>query len=236
MEDRGAVELVAVRDPDGVTDPQIEEGNCTVRIEDLPPLNARGEKYRSQALVGVGIVSCICISLTFGTHAFAAPPMRKVLLPLIWLWSSLAFAGVAYILGSSPGVIERSPSTCYPIHEEVLPSLLEKKKIQGMGNLRGPSGDSTMGSYCVRCFVWRPLNKFGHIVHHCNICQRCVIGFDHHCDFYGRCIVAGNMFAFRVVIAMFPTGLLTFVVAMLTSRVAPAEANQAAFLSAVLFK
>merc|ERR1719284_1232627 len=114
MEDRGAVELVAVPKPDGVPNPEIEEGNCTVRIEDLPPLNPRKKEYRSQALVGVGIVSCICISLVFGTHVFAAPPMRKVLLPLIWLWSSLAVAGVADISWFEPWCHRAKPLHVLP--------------------------------------------------------------------------------------------------------------------------
>ena len=50
-------------------------------------------------------------------------------------------------------------------------------------------------------------------VHHCSICQRCVVDFDHHCGVFGRCIAGqgmrGNMGYFKVVLAMGCLGSFT---------------------------
>jgi hypothetical protein len=58
-------------------------------------------------------------------------------------------------------------------------------------------------------------------VHHCSICQRCVVDFDHHCGVFGRCIAGegmrGNMGYFKVVIAMGCWGSFTTVAAFVAA-------------------
>jgi hypothetical protein len=97
-----------------------------------------------------------------------------------------------------PGVVKRSPETCFPLPPKVA-DLIEagatSEQIQQLGNLHGEKG-----SFCVRCLVWRGGDNVQ--PHHCSTCQRCVTHFDHHCGVFGRCIAGdglrGNMGFFKV--------------------------------------
>merc|ERR1712139_273725 len=110
---------------------------------------------------------------------------------------------------------------CYPIPGEVAEQLnrgahaMELKK-----NVPGPQGHASLGSYCVRCLVWRPPNhRERGKSHHCGICQRCYTSFDHHCSVFGRCIVGSNLPAFYTLIALVPLAVATGIVPVIMSPV-----------------
>eukprot|EP00326_Haptolina_ericina_P038115 CAMPEP_0181237124 /NCGR_PEP_ID=MMETSP1096-20121128/38581_1 /TAXON_ID=156174 ORGANISM="Chrysochromulina ericina, Strain CCMP281" /NCGR_SAMPLE_ID=MMETSP1096 /ASSEMBLY_ACC=CAM_ASM_000453 /LENGTH=189 /DNA_ID=CAMNT_0023332429 /DNA_START=105 /DNA_END=674 /DNA_ORIENTATION=- len=121
-----------------------------------------------------------------------------------------AFVALVCLFGlmfGDPGVVKRSPETCFPLPPKVA-DLIEagatSEQIQQLGNLHGEKG-----SFCVRCLV------LGDNVqpHHCSTCQRCVTHFDHHCGVFGRCIAGdglrGNMGFFKVLISMAGAGIFT---------------------------
>eukprot|EP00438_Fugacium_kawagutii_P027644 Skav231547 [mRNA] locus=scaffold84:783049:783666:- [translate_table: standard] len=126
---------------------------------------------------------------------------------------------------ADPGVIQRTPETCFPIPAQVMEMLLRGERAEE--NVT----DGTR-SFCVRCFVWRTekasihstglLNQLLKIArptraHHCSICQRCVLNFDHHCSVFGRCITSGNLCFFYGLIALGTTGGLTFTLSLVLS-------------------
>jgi len=194
-------------------------------LETLPALPQRGGLFWSQpasAIAVVGILSAFLVSTTCGVAqdpGLPWPAGRSLLGPLIWLWAALAALSTAFILLGRAGEVQRSTATCYPIPEQVVHCLEHNAEgLRSLDNINGPEGSRTLGTYCVRCLVWRPPNRdpvTGESAksHHCSICQRCVVGFDHHCDFFGRCIVSGNMVCFGLTIGMLWAGLITSAVA-----------------------
>jgi len=147
----------------------------------------------------------------------------RILMYAIFAEAALAVLCLLYILFGQAGVIRRSKSTCYPMPaavEEILRrgSLMQDDdgSIYGLSrNIEGPQGDARLGSYCVRCFVWRPpsIRVLEH-AHHCRTCGRCVTKFDHHCGVFGRCIVGGNMPCFQLLVGLFPAAFATSFLAM----------------------
>eukprot|EP00439_Symbiodinium_sp_Y106_P031005 s8783_g3.t1 len=87
--------------------------------------------------------------------------------------------------------------------------------LDGLKNIPSRQDIPHQDSYCVRCCLWRPRNAGK--VHHCNVCQRCVTGFDHHCGVFGRCIVRGNMPCFLANIGMMFAGMVTAMMALMSS-------------------
>jgi len=177
-----------------------------IPISELPKLPKRGMEYYTEPWCGIFIVSSLSISLTFVTTAVGlrnpSSSVASVLgVGLIWTWALVAVVCTAYILFGRAGEIKRSPSTCYPIPQDVANALLANKTLELMDNVEGMDG----ASFCVRCLLWRPSKS-----HHCSTCQRCVTGFDHHCGVFGRCIVRGNMPCFVTLNLMMLAGLFTF--------------------------
>mmetsp|Transcript_106955 Transcript_106955/g.307620 ORF Transcript_106955/g.307620 Transcript_106955/m.307620 type:complete len:253 (+) Transcript_106955:133-891(+) len=215
-------------------------------LDKLPPLPKPSSRYRSEPFMGICIVvglSALLVSVTQGvaTQAFAAARAAKssavpdtvdnegvrllhMAVNLIWAEAITAVVSMLYLLLGSAGVIRRSARTCYPVPGEVAERVREGRSMEGLKNLRGPMGSRSYGSYCVRCLVWRPPRDAGKS-HHCNVCQRCVKGFDHHCGVFGRCIVRGNMPCFFAMIAMMFLGMATAMVAVAAG--AGAEARPA---------
>ena len=144
-------------------------------------------------------------------------------LPFWWFWSevivihTLALVALAcYVLirFGDPGEIKRSLHNCFPMPQEMLDWL--EKKARGppspppLKQNPKPAPDLTSSerhSYCVRCYVWRPVGS-----HHCRTCQRCVVGFDHHCGVFGRCIAAKNIVPFYILLYVFYAGFMSGVV------------------------
>mmetsp|Transcript_90029 Transcript_90029/g.159425 ORF Transcript_90029/g.159425 Transcript_90029/m.159425 type:complete len:279 (+) Transcript_90029:32-868(+) len=191
-------------------------------IKELPDLLPRGEAYYSEPCCGiclVTILSIIFISLTMASCSTETldEGFCQVVRMLICTFAIIAGFCTLFLLCAGAGEIRRSPSTCYPIPEEVATCLLAnpRQPTDGLSNIKSSRDSKT---YCVRCFVWRPGEEdYSGKSHHCQICQRCVTGFDHHCGVFGRCIVQANMICFTTVIAMLFCGMLTVAVAFVAA-------------------
>lgn len=206
------------------------EKDQAITLSMLPPLQDRYAAYYTEPWGGVLTVlffcsvfcGCACFSVLGGTHAKEGATAMYSLLLAVFVEAVLAFLCVFYILFAQAGVIKRSAKSCYPLPPLVEDLLLERnglknppprgrrKKLEDLDNVDGPDNHPILGSYCVRCFVWRPPRKENQApAHHCRTCQRCVRGFDHHCGVFGRCIVAGNMPCFGTLVALLPVGFVT---------------------------
>lgn len=189
---------------DGV-DLSLEEGHppMAITMDKLPPLPSRPCAYYLQPLIGILIVCGACSLLNSATvHG-------TVRHQLVLLWSAVALACSMVLLFVEPsGQVHRSKLTCYPIPDEVVAALNTPRGTCGMSNIAGPMDSRSLGTYCVRCLVWRPACG-GDDVHHCQVCQRCYVGYDHHCSLFGRCIAQGNFIFFYGMILMLPMGCAT---------------------------
>ena len=101
---------------------------------------------------------CILISLLVGlTQGVALDPGAET--PRAVFWAALVLiygeAGIASfcLLGlmfGNPGVIKRTPQTCFPIPDAVADRLAQGLPLDDLRNLA-----SNGRTYCVRCHVWR---------------------------------------------------------------------------------
>lgn len=216
----------------GAGDPRsVEDGVCAVPtgeipLSALPPLPARGSGYHSEPIVGfllvVGIC-CVLVGLSFhgAVQQRGAITIAKACLGIVALWAAVAISCIMSLLfGAAPDEIKRSNSTCYPMPAEVAQQLLSGRGTPLTGsNVDGPRGSPRLGTYCVRCLVWRPPPKTeAGRPHHCNVCQRCVVGFDHHCNLFGRCITRGNLPTFYLLVSMLPMGVVTALMPMVMAN------------------
>jgi len=197
---------------------------CQIPLCDLPPLPHRGKGYRTEPFMGICVVlvlSAMLVGLTSGMTVQGESDnwhgsIQIAMLALIWVEAGIAVLCLLYLLLGNAGVIHRSTTTCFPIPAEVEQRLRESQSLEGLKNISGPTGSQTLGTYCVRCLVWRP-PKEDSKSHHCNTCQRCVVGFDHHCGVFGRCIVRGNMPCFFTLISMMFAGMVTAISAVVAN-------------------
>eukprot|EP00927_Polykrikos_kofoidii_P076352 TRINITY_DN7333_c0_g1_i1.p1 TRINITY_DN7333_c0_g1~~TRINITY_DN7333_c0_g1_i1.p1 ORF type:complete len:222 (+),score=29.52 TRINITY_DN7333_c0_g1_i1:189-854(+) len=209
--------------------PPADEAGVTAEefpLKSLPPLPDRGNGYHSEPIVGTCLVLGICAVL-IGLCVHTAIQTKgvvnysKVTVAMVLLWSCVAVSCILHLMfGDPPDEIKRSHATCYPMPVEVVERLRSGRTtpLPG-GNFEGPPNSTTLGSYCVRCLVWRPpLKTEAGRAHHCNVCQRCVVGFDHHCNLFGRCITRGNLPTFYLLVAMLPIGVLTALVPLVITE------------------
>ena len=92
-----------------------------------------------------------------------------------------ALVALLGLMLSDPGVIRRSPQTCYPVPADVAERLRDGKPRPERNVAEGDR------SYCVRCLVWRSSTHGACCLargttlhpHHCSSCRRCVADFDH---------------------------------------------------------
>ena len=187
-------------------------------LSQLPPLHQRSFAYFVEPWTGLCVTGVFCCIYTSAVYSFTPPDdhylssFQRHARGMMLLWVSVAVASTVYLVFGGAGEIQRSATTCYPIPDVVLERLRRGEDLCGWDNLSGPTGSKTLGSYCVRCLLWRPPKNIAK-PHHCDTCQRCVLHFDHHCGVFGRCIVRGNMPCYCTIIFMFFTGWITVVLA-----------------------
>eukprot|EP00747_Dinoflagellata_sp_TGD_P219096 gnl/TRDRNA2_/TRDRNA2_91266_c0_seq1.p1 gnl/TRDRNA2_/TRDRNA2_91266_c0~~gnl/TRDRNA2_/TRDRNA2_91266_c0_seq1.p1 ORF type:complete len:259 (+),score=37.95 gnl/TRDRNA2_/TRDRNA2_91266_c0_seq1:25-801(+) len=199
-------------------------------IDQLPPAPERDPWAQFEvSCQGVACVLAAIVGELYLLHQLSQtaleqlPFERRALMMLNGSLAIIAVVCVACIPWVDPGVIRRSPETCFPLPDAVSEKLLKGNMV--MANVV----DGNM-SFCVRCFVWRP-----HGSHHCNECKTCVRDFDHHCDVFGRCIAGdgwfrGNLGIFRVLMSCLLVSVIEFLillpVGMIRTMLASAEKVQ----------
>jgi hypothetical protein len=180
----------------------------------LPPMpQPRRGQMRSEASCGCVTVLGVIAACVGGTYLFVSVvgswEFPHIFHYIIGVEAAVAIICLLGLLLGDPGTLKRSEARCTPIPEGTIRDfLLQGKPVPTtVGNFRDPA----RGTYCVRCLLWR--EKAEREVHHCRICQRCVVDFDHHCGVFGRCIAGrglhGNMGYFKGVIAMGCLGTFT---------------------------
>ena len=149
---------------------------------------------------------------------------------LIYAEALVALICLAGLAIADPGVIQRTPETCFPLPDQVQPwvnSFSEQKADNDVSTLlveppqelyiSHPEEDN-QDTFCVKCLIWRK-SKRGVRYFHCAVCQRCVKYYDHHCSVFGRCIAGtgtlrGNYKFFVTIIFMFMLAYFTTIVAL----------------------
>ena len=180
----------------------------------VPPLPRPRPARQQQFTVGCMLVVTISTVLLFIAWQVIASdvwpaPLGATLCALCILE---AIAGLTCLVGlqiTTSVVLERDPTK--PLPEAVSAALRSGDKLPAK-NIE----DSVLGTFCVRCLLWRPplreesagacghhsgrwwpaaphvlthlYDHGGRTYHHCSTCQRCVADFSHHCGVFGRCM------------------------------------------------
>ena len=221
----------------------------------FPPLpRPNVELKRREMTSGVSLVFLLIatfVGLTHGVALTAVDAFEKYgaewwsFLILIYTSASAAMIVLLLLMTSDPGIVHRTPETCFPIPlpAQVWVESYVKRRKEGKEPKADYDDDSILSlrptelylvspedvcsgdSYCVRCLVWRR-NMDGETNYskyfHCNTCQRCVRNFDHHCSVFGRCIAGGgsskgNILYFWALIASGSLGFMVTAVALIWS-------------------
>lgn len=159
------------------------------------PKRAASALARFQVQVGSGIVLGISLMCVLTTHVGALGHGTIqggrwwFFLLAIYLEAIVAVCCLLGILFGDPGVVKRTPENCLPLPEMVAERLHRGESLEGLDNLQ----HEQLGSYCVRCCVWRrnpgklarsylPADCDASVCeqgpHHCSTCARCVNHFD----------------------------------------------------------
>lgn len=182
-------------------DPEEGSSETPIMVDMLPPLqDPLSELKRRQKVNGSSLVIFLILFYVGVTHglaleAFAGIQHKSIpwYIFLILIYS-LAVCAILCLFGLfvvDPGIVKRSPESCFPIPSEMKP-LIQSYVDKTQDDYEPPtesycSADDESGdTYCTRCLVWRRKSEGRHF--HCNTCQRCVKHFDHHCSVFGVCI------------------------------------------------
>ena len=161
----------------------------------LPPLpRPRRAALRAESCIGIKTILAIIGVVLIITHLAILPgslsaASRTACLAITYAEVAVALLCLERILRGDPGTIKRTPATTRPMPRRVADALRRYPTADAVVGCGNNVVDPVLGSYCVRCCVWRPPRSKAH---HCSQCQRCVVDFDHHCGFYGRCIAGGR--------------------------------------------
>ena len=200
----------------------VEAGAAEFTLNDLPPLPTPDRQtMRSQAASGCTVVLMLIAVLAGLPHSvgnnYGGPwehgnfRLRQLGLVALYIEAFFAILCLLGIMWGDPGVLKRSPETCFPLPQNIAEKLRQKQSLAGLENVY--EGQHV---FCVRCCIWRPDSSpplYRDNTHHCSTCQRCVADFDHHCGVFGRCIAGkgwqGNMGYFKGILMMMFFGLIT---------------------------
>lgn len=202
-----------------------------VDVSLLPPLPIpRMQLRRRESQLGIFFVIFLCFLFVGLTHGVALVAVGGIetnsaawLLFLILIYTEAAISLICLVglIFTDPGVIQRSPNSCFPMPIQVEPWV--RAHLDGNSAAVEPpqqayiaASDPKRGSYCTKCLVWRTAQEHSKF-YHCHTCKRCVEHFDHHCSFFGRCI-AGNMWKGNI--RYFYTIIVTCVMAYITTVIA----------------
>mmetsp|Transcript_26584 Transcript_26584/g.64821 ORF Transcript_26584/g.64821 Transcript_26584/m.64821 type:complete len:297 (-) Transcript_26584:78-968(-) len=241
----------ALEDATSVTSAQLEEERLeeerksrrlilpdNISLSNLPPLPPPHVSKRRQRNGGITVVLISIFCFVGTTHGLALEVFDGfeyhstrwwVFFILIYSQAGLAILGLFAMLIANPGVVERSKKTCFPVPQQMAPSLNDYFEQRGRGGKQFfppsqhylPAEDGSGDTYCVRCLLWRRSKDGPH--YHCNTCQRCVKHYDHHCGVFGRCIagklfsVNGNYKYFVILCSLFVTAFWTSFAAIVWS-------------------
>jgi len=234
----------------------------------LPPMPEPSHAVRSWAAVLSTAVICaiiaVCVSavsaVCFATGDLLPTALRWTLFGMVFGEAVVALICLAAILSMEPTVLARERMQTLP--DEIAKSLSAGTPLPGENVV-----DAQGRVFCVRCMLWRPDapaatphvhagadgcgqcsgNSGGTSVHHCSVCQRCVVDFSHHCVFFQRCFggrgLRGNLKYLVLIKVAGVAAVVTVLAAVMTqasldsrnaSRVSPYVVVEFALVSLVV--
>ena len=233
-------EPAEIQAADTASNPLRAEDICSFPPRPTPAYNVKQREF-ARGVVFVTILILQFVGLTHGVALSAVNVFEKgsatwwTFLVLIYSEAFVALICLAGLGFADPGVVQRSPETCFPLPAEVVPWLKavvsnpkrnEEEEEEGYPS---PPEDHYLDHpdlnvsdlFCVRCLVWRK-SEDDVKYYHCSVCQRCVGYYDHHCSVFGRCIAGtgtfkGNYKYFVAIIAAGILGYITTLVALVWS-------------------
>ncbi|CAB9497400.1 expressed unknown protein [Seminavis robusta] len=138
-----------------------------VPIDEFPPFpTPRYKSQRNETLCGITMITVIAgilvglthgVALTIGFDIETHPVAWWIIFSLIYGEALVAMLLLAAILLVDPGVVPRTPTTCYPIPPSIAKWLTDgAKKEDKPSALYLPSlQKDCQDTYCTRCLVWR---------------------------------------------------------------------------------
>jgi hypothetical protein len=209
------------------------EGAALFSLEAIPLLPRARSRWVIARSIGIIMITCTLLLYVGHSVCFSySPPLAlgRVLFALGWVETAAAMVSLVGLYCADPGEIGRDATM--PVPPAVAAAISSGQPVER--NVESPE----LGSFCVRCFVWRahaapevharrcqprqlivrPFDHGGRAAHHCSTCHRCVTDFSHHCGFFGICIAGrgwrGNYKYFRAVLSIAPAAALTLATAL----------------------